>query len=64
MARRSKNLATGVLIRMQRPRARLGINRRPPSRIDHASLHRFPFRFSIETATRTSEKQLDSFAAI
>lgn len=47
MVRRSKNLATGILIRMQRPRARLGTNRRPPSRIDHASLYRFPFRFSI-----------------
>lgn len=62
MVRRSKNLATGILIRMQRPRARLGTNRRrPPSRIDHASLlYRFPFRFSIGN----KKKELDSFAGI
>lgn len=49
MVRRSKNLETGVLIRMQRPRARLGTNRRPPSRIDHARPYA-AFHFDFRSA--------------
>lgn len=48
MVRRSKNLETGVLIRMQRPRARLGTKPSSPvANRPRASLCRFPFRFSI-----------------
>lgn len=52
MVGRSKNLETSVLIRMQRPRARLGTNRRPPSRIDHARPYA-AFHFDFRSAERT-----------